>query len=227
MKLIPVIDLMRGHVVHARHGLRSRYLPIESKLAKGSRLDVIITALLDLHPFETIYIADLDAIQRTGDHFAGIEALPALFSKIEFWVDSGVSDGGDLKRWRKPGFRPVLASESLLDLSLVSDEVILSLDFEGDKLRGLVDWIDPATWPRDVIVMALTRVGSGLGPGFEQLSRLRELAPQKNYYCAGGVRDLNDLLDLKKMGISGVLLASALHDGRLSVADIQTMVGSL
>jgi phosphoribosylformimino-5-aminoimidazole carboxamide ribotide isomerase len=68
--------------------------------------------------------------------------------------------------------------------------------------------------------MSLKRVGSQRGPDFERLAQLRRLARQKNYYCAGGVRYLQDLRDLKKMEISGVLLASALHDGTLSAAEL-------
>ena len=37
MKLIPVIDLKAGEVVHARRGDRDNYRPIVSPLCRGSR----------------------------------------------------------------------------------------------------------------------------------------------------------------------------------------------
>ncbi|MGH8720119.1 MAG: HisA/HisF-related TIM barrel protein [Burkholderiales bacterium] len=223
MKLIPVIDLMAGHVVRARHGLRSQYRPIESKLGRGSRAEDIVAALLDLYPFDTLYIADLDAVEQTGNHFSVIEKLAALFPMVEFWVDSGIREAQDLERWRKPRFRPVIGSECLADCSLLERQVILSLDFDGARLRGPAPLFSSSAFsPQHVIIMSLKRVGSELGPDFERLESLKTLAPEKNLYCAGGVRNAQDLYDLKKMGAAGVLLASALHDETLGAADLRS-----
>jgi phosphoribosylformimino-5-aminoimidazole carboxamide ribotide isomerase len=64
--------------------------------------------------------------------------------------------------------------------------------------------------------MTLGRVGSGLGPDITALRDIRQLSPATELYAAGGVRDADDLNRLHSLGLSGVLLASALHDGRLS-----------
>jgi phosphoribosylformimino-5-aminoimidazole carboxamide ribotide isomerase len=68
VKLIPVVDLLNGEVVHARKGQRSHYLPLQSSLCQGTQPETVVGALLDLYPFRTLYIADLDAIQRRGSH---------------------------------------------------------------------------------------------------------------------------------------------------------------
>src|SRR5215471_11081379 len=75
LELIPVVDLLGGQVVHARKGQRSHYLPLESGLCGGSEPETIVGALLDLHPFQTLYIADLDAIQRRGSHVDAIRRI--------------------------------------------------------------------------------------------------------------------------------------------------------
>ena len=100
---------------------------------------------------------------------------------------------------------------------------ILSIDFRGESFIGppaLRD--DPATWPDDVIAMTLARVGSGAGPDFETLSGLRDRARAVGcpvrIWAAGGVRDLADMARLAAEGISGALVATALHDGRLDKA---------
>jgi phosphoribosylformimino-5-aminoimidazole carboxamide ribotide isomerase len=38
--------------------------------------------------------------------------------------------------------------------------------------------------------------------------------------AGGGVRDLDDLRQLAEFGCDGALVASALHDGRLTAADV-------
>ncbi|MGH8728150.1 MAG: HisA/HisF-related TIM barrel protein [Burkholderiales bacterium] len=221
MKLIPVIDLMHGHVVRARHGLRSQYRPVESKLAKGSRPEGIVAALLDFYSFDTLYFADLDAIEQRGDHFSTIEKLASRFRQVEFWVDAGIREARNLERWSKTRFRLIVASESMAEISLLQRDAVLSLDFDGPCLRGPSQLLSsPDLWPQDVIVMSLKRVGSELGPDFERLTELKKLAPGKKYYCAGGVRGLQDVLTAKTLGAEGILLASALHDGALSAVDI-------
>jgi len=68
MIIIPVLDLMNGEVVHAKHGNRHEYLPIKSVLTYSSEPLAVVQALLALYPFKQLYIADINAIQKTGSH---------------------------------------------------------------------------------------------------------------------------------------------------------------
>jgi phosphoribosylformimino-5-aminoimidazole carboxamide ribotide isomerase len=38
----------------------------------------------------------------------------------------------------------------------------------------------------------------------------------------GGIRDIQDLRELKKLGVSGALVATALHDGKLKVDELKS-----
>ena len=77
-----MIDLKAGSVVHARMGRRDQYRPIETPLCRGSAPRDVVKGLLRLAPFPSLYLADLDAIERRGDHAASLDALaeahPAL-----------------------------------------------------------------------------------------------------------------------------------------------------
>ncbi len=73
--------------------------------------------------------------------------------------------------------------------------------------------------------MTLARVGAGQGPDYERLAGIIARAGGRRVHAAGGVRDAGDLHRLAEMGVAGVLLASALHDGRLSRADIAAFTG--
>ena len=63
VELIPVIDLKGGQVVRAQFGRRDDYWPIQSPLSATSDPIDVARGLLSLYPFETFYIADLDAIE--------------------------------------------------------------------------------------------------------------------------------------------------------------------
>ncbi len=150
MEVIPVIDLKGGAVVRARLGRRETYAPIETPLAATSAPAEIVAGLLALYPFRAIYAADLDAIERRGDHGAVLHALGEASPQVEFWVDSGVADAAAAQaRLREPEI-VVLGSECLRDaasLAALKGEAraILSLDFDEEGFRG-----DPAILTRPI-----------------------------------------------------------------------------
>ena len=68
--------------------------------------------------------------------------------------------------------------------------------------------------------MTLARVGSGSGPDLKRLAAIQAVASGRRVFAAGGMRNVADLLALKEAGIAGALVASCLHDGRLTGNDI-------
>jgi len=230
MDVIPVIDIKGGVVVHARMGRRDEYRPIVTPLsATADPLDVV-RGLLSVHPFTTLYVADLDAIERTGDNSAVLRRLRAELPDTALWVDCGIADHTAAEAWLQADFgHLVIGSEAQTDAALLRrfadhSRVVLSLDFRGMALRGPPALLaEPAHWPQRVIVMALSRVGSGAGPDIERLYGIRDAAPTKAVYAAGGIRDGADLAALANGHIAGALVASCLHDGRLRGPEIETL----
>lgn len=218
-------------MVHARAGERERYRPLEgSELTRSAEPVAVVEALLALHPFRVLYLADLDAIRGRGDHRPLLAELGRRFPDLGLWVDAGIASEDRLCDLAAlPGLRPVLGSESQEDsrlleraLELVPERVLLSLDWRGEEPldpAGLRN--RPELWPRDVIVMTLARVGTGSGPDFARLAEVRDAAgPERRIWAAGGVRGLEDLLCLRDREIAGALVATALHDGRLGRAEL-------
>lgn len=228
MHVIPVIDLKGGAVVWACRGERDLYAPIATPLAPTSAPVDVVAGLLTLHPFRTIYVADLDAIVSRRSQEANLDALSAAFPDVTFWVDSGVDEIDAARSWllRHPRAHLVLGSETMRDLSALEalreeGRILLSLDFRGETFLGPPALCDaPHLWPARVICMMLARVGGEAGPDMDRLAGLRDRASAALLYAAGGLRGPSDLARLSALGVDGVLVASALHDGRLSRADL-------
>ena len=231
MEVIPVIDLKGGVVVRARHGERASYRPIETPLSRSSDPLDVVAGLLSVHPFRTLYIADLDAIERRGDAGSSIAGIAAKFPRLSLWVDNGCSDRDRAKVLLKrlPNASLVLGSELQHDEELIGSErgnsrIILSLDFRGQEFLGpsaLLD--DPGHWPSCIIVMTLAKVGSGGGPDFDRYAVIKKKAAGRAIYLAGGLRDRDDLAAVEASGAAGILVASALHDGRIISADLAAL----
>jgi phosphoribosylformimino-5-aminoimidazole carboxamide ribotide isomerase len=235
LHIIPVIDLKDGVVVHAKLGLRSHYLPIQSQLTKSNQPLTIVAALLELYPFQTLYIADLDAICGTGNHDDEIAAISQAHPQLSIWLDCGISQMNHRALHIGGNIRPVVGSENIQNLQdyraisyACQSKHVLSLDYSATSAMGIAELHESARfWPDDTICMTLNAVGSGQGVDYERLNNLIKMNSARKspsrIYAAGGVRGLKDLEQLKEMGVSGALIATALHNDSLSRAGISSI----
>jgi phosphoribosylformimino-5-aminoimidazole carboxamide ribotide isomerase len=134
-----------------------------------------------------------------------------------------------------------LPSPSLLadTLQLVGqDRCIFSLDLKGGMpITQVAAWRDltPAEIAgeaikigiRTLVVLDLADVGGNQGTTTTDLcAGLRRNHPHVRLFAGGGVRSMADVQTLGRSGCNGVLVASALHDGHLTVADLAA-IGAL
>lgn len=235
MQIIPVLDLLNGVVVHAKKGQRKHYLPITSALTTSTQATDIVKAFLALYPFSRLYIADLNAIQKTNveqpHHFEIIKTIQEKFPFLEIWLDAGIKKVEDLSIWKKLNIRHVIGTENIADLQdfldlrrVLQEKIILSLDFMPQGYHGPKALLESTYWPRDVIVMTLTQVGSNNGVDIETLESILKKNNQQRIYAAGGVRNSDDLMTLSQRKIHGALVASALHARQLSHTDIAQLM---
>ncbi len=231
MEIIPVIDLLDGQVVHAKKGQRQSYQPIQSSLCQSSEPIAICNALLELYPFKTIYIADLNAIQQQNsqqlNHFITIQSIQQKFPLLNIWLDAGVANRNDLSIWENCPYTRILGSENFTSLgdylSMKSGlkDFVLSLDFFSDGFRGPHELLSKTEyWPQRVIAMSLTHVGAAKGPNMALHHQLQQQSPLTQQIAAGGIRNAQDLYQLKDYNVTASLVASALHSGAISYADL-------
>lgn len=228
MEIIPVIDLMHDHVVHARFGQRQHYQPIRSLLCQSSAPIDIVSALFELYPFKRIYIADLNAIMGQSNHSPVISHIQMQYPDIEIWLDAGIKNANALALWEKVKVTHVIGSENLAtthDLTEISHQLngdyVLSLDFNQAGFIGPAGLQNNTEyWPEKVIAMTLSQVGSQLGADIERLQAVINNAKGRAVYAAGGVRNNDDINVLQELCVAGALVATALHNKKLSLAKI-------
>ncbi len=225
MQIIPVIDLKNQHVVLARSGDRNNYRPLSTPLCPTADVFDVIQHFLNLYPFPQFYIADLDAIMRQGHHDALIDSVIRQYPDIIFWIDNGLSLADYKKQPRRHNHQPIIASESHPELSeTIPAEAILSLDFKGNRTLGAPSLFSRADlWPETIIIMTLSQIGLNNGPDFDKLKTFCQSHPDKEFVAAGGIRGFDDLLQLSGLGIQKALVASCLHSGNLTSAQIDKL----
>jgi phosphoribosylformimino-5-aminoimidazole carboxamide ribotide isomerase len=232
MRVVPVLDLKGGIVVHARRGRRAEYAPLCSPLVEGCEPVAVARALCAVCRAPTVYVADLDALAGGPVNEA---ILTALASVAEPWVDAAATTPERAAALRRAGAaRNVLGTESIdsdaatpRQLSVPAPGVVLSVDLRDGRLISpaaqLAGRAPAAAAPlaralgvRELLVIDLARVGSGSGPPLDAVGELATALPGVAIYAGGGVRDDADLRALESAGAAGALVATALHEGRLT-----------
>lgn len=234
-KVIPVIDLLDGVVVHAKRGERASYQPIQSQLAHSTKPLDIVAALLDVYPFEQLYIADLNAIQKlNGTHAYNYNVIAAIqrhYPKLKLWVDAGIGHPDDINIWNISNINLVIGSENFKNITdyltiskLLQNNFILSLDYFSSGYQGPSELLkNTEHWPEDVIVMSLANIGANQGANFDLLNQIRLSAPNNHIYAAGGVRHQADLQTIKASGMQGALLATSLHTLQITPKQLENL----
>lgn len=248
MQIIPVLDIAGGIAVHAQAGDRTRYAPVESGLIPGQVGDPVALlrafhATLGIHE---CYVADLDAIQGGAVQRTLIRELAEFHTGFAgaLLVDAGThSPGGALEVLSSGASEVVVGLETLqafADLTAIvrvvgSSRVVFSLDLRlgnpilhgamhdargaGPDALSLAEQA-AAAGAATVLLLDLGRIGTGCGVDLGLLESLRLRLPGIRLLAGGGVLTRRDLERMRDLGCDGALVASAIHSGRLSAADL-------
>jgi len=236
VRVIPVIDLLGGAVVRGVGGQRDKYRPIESHLVDSSEPLAVANAIRDYLGTSYIYIADLDAI-RTGTLSRNcLEQL--VHAGFDILLDAGAFQVRQVGLLLDLGIRDVvIALETLTDQTALAasiekfgpDQVVFSLDLKANwpLMSDSCPWseLTPSQIAEEavdlgverMIVLDLHSIGRGSGiPTLPLCQRLLQSHPDLRLITGGGVRTQDDIDALTNEGLDGIMVASALHDGRLT-----------
>jgi phosphoribosylformimino-5-aminoimidazole carboxamide ribotide isomerase len=234
MRIVPVLDIKNGVVVRGIAGRRENYRPIVSQLTSSSFPVDLAKAFRDQLGLREIYLADLDAI-------GGQEPCWKIYGDIRslgcrLWVDAGIRNVSDAHKLLQGGISDIVIGletlagptevKAICD-TLESEQIIFSLDLKHGKPLGNVNaWSKEDAYPianeaigfgiRRLIILDLAMVGRGRGLGTEELCRrIAKVNPSIEICAGGGIQGPEDFSRLAECGVQTVLIASALHDGRL------------
>lgn len=242
MRVRPVLDLLEGVVVRGIGGQRGDYRPIVSRLTTDPSPLSVARSLADTFGFRDFYVADLDAILHARPNLRHLEELTKAGFRLA--VDAGVKSPGEVDRLLSAGVETViLGLESLHSPESFSQianrarisRFLFSLDLQHGKPLATEHW--PATAPaildlvlaaglNRLLVLDLADVGTAAGGSTQDLIRDCRVLPQvQELWAGGGARGPEDLRHWEALGIDEVLVASALHDGRLTAADVEGYAG--
>ncbi len=225
-RIVFVLDIFNGNAVHAVRGERQKYQPVRSSRICSSSAPIDIISALK--PRE-VYIADLNRLQHLGNNF---ELIKKISAKTKTMVDTGAENINDIEKVVEIADTVTLGTEtaSLGLIKKASEQFSGSINVSIDIKNGRVltkDWsmeIKPAELVKllneynikDIIILDLNKVGTRTGIDLHFLHEIAGLSTY-NVLVGGGIRDMNDINALKKIGVRGALVATAVHNGSIPV----------
>jgi phosphoribosylformimino-5-aminoimidazole carboxamide ribotide isomerase len=110
------------------------------------------------------------------------------------------------------------------------DRITLALDVlptaDGDFDAALHGWVEgsgislwnvldyyPAGVAQRILVTDVSRDGMLMGPNMDLMKALRKKRPDLEIQASGGVKSIDDLYDLKALGVHGAIVGKAIYEG--------------
>jgi phosphoribosylformimino-5-aminoimidazole carboxamide ribotide isomerase len=239
MKIIPVIDVLNGVAVHGVRGERERYQPLKSALCRSANpLDIAST--FESLGFTGLYLADLDAILGKPANFPVYRQIMTR-TRLDLMVDAGIADIAKAKEVLATEVsKIVVGSETLESLEFLGqavkafgeDKIVVSIDLKEGKVLSVSEAIasmDAVSFAqklanigvRQIIILDLDRVGTEHGINLALLRNILEKTGVE-VLVGGGIRSIQELEELRKLGVSGALVATILHNGKLEVDELKS-----
>ncbi len=226
MDIYPAVDILDGKCVQLVQGRRENRTEYGSPVAQAERW-------LEMGA-EALHIINLDG--AFGQSRKNAEIIREIVSEtnVTIQLGGGIRSTDDAAGWLKTGVDRVilgtLAIQKPESIEIISEEfgseaVMAGVDARGGQ-TGIRGWEEPAgddiTWAHRFETLGAgsllyTNVDvEGLEKGINPLP-VKDLINNTGLpvVAAGGISSVSDVITLKTMGVSGVVLGSALYSGKI------------
>ncbi|MDW7731524.1 MAG: HisA/HisF-related TIM barrel protein [Methanolobus sp.] len=233
-RILLVLDIFNRTVVHAQGGNRHEYKPIHfsSHICNSSDPVKVIETI---RPQE-VYIADLNLLQDIGKREKNFEVLEQVARRAKTMVDPGISSPSETEDILEIVQTVVLGTETA-SLDTIREvaaahpgRVVVSIDKKYGKILSndsgmpsdpfeIVEILNEFDL-QDIIILDLDRVGTSSGVDSQFLSKIVSIS-NHSVLLGGGVRNIEDIETLEKIGLKGAIVATALHNGSIPLEMVQ------
>jgi phosphoribosylformimino-5-aminoimidazole carboxamide ribotide isomerase len=231
MKIIPAVDIMGGKCVRLLRGD-----PKKNKIYYDDPLEA--AQLLENQGIELLHVIDLDAALGFGQNIEVIQKiLENLTAKVQI--------GGGIRTLQKAdqllnlgSYRVIFGTAAIKNPDLIkeavkkygSESIAVAIDekngkvaFHGWKKDSNINYLELAKSfeTLDVGCLIFTPIsvdGTLKGPQIEKTAKLVKSVTVP-VIASGGVAKVQDLVELSKIGVDGVIVGTAIYEKKFTVQE--------
>lgn len=234
MKVIPAIDIMDDNVVRLVKG------DPKNKTVYSSN-PVEIAKKWEKAGADMLHIVDLDATLGIGSNFQVIKKIAENVS-IPIEVGGGLRTQETIENVLHFASKVVLGTIAFKNKEILQkvsekfgkDRIIISMDQLNGKIviggwkeitgieliQGLENFVRLGY--SEFLFTSVGRDGTLQGPDLDSLRKACSVQNTR-IIASGGISSLQDTINVKKCGASGIILGKALYDGKISVEEVKAI----
>ncbi len=240
MEVIPAIGLFQGNVVKIAQGNFSNV-----KVYEEQALDVALR--IEDAGFKRVWLIDLDGVKKgVIVNWTTIEMI-SRYTSLDIDFAGGVTNDGDIQLAFGSGASRISAGRiattkpELLNQWIITygpEKIILSADSKNGKVT-VGEWTntldtDTSDFIRKFVDRGIHLVkstdvvshGQAKGPALDLYQNLIKEIPELSLIASGGVRNLDDLESLKKIGAHSAIIGKALHEDLIPLDELKSFIQS-
>jgi phosphoribosylformimino-5-aminoimidazole carboxamide ribotide isomerase len=234
-KVIPGISISEGNVVKTLQG-------DFSKLLKFNYSPVDLAKLFEDIGVEVVHLVDVDgAVQGTPVNYHVLEAIAGHTDlKVDF--AGGIRTDGDINKVFEYGAsyftagtvavnEPKLFSSWIISygrekIALSADSLDRKIKIKGWMKKTDVDLFEHIEfyYSKGLKYLKLTdidRDGVLVGPNFDLIREVVEQFPDICVAASGGVRSVEDIRNLRDLGVYAVIVARAIYEDKIRIEELK------
>lgn len=231
MIILPAIDIKEGQCVRLTRG--------DFDTAEKVAVDPLETALaFQRAGAQWIHMVDLDGAKEGGLKNSEIFLRVAKNTGLKVELGGGIRTLESIDYYMEQGIsRVIIGSAAITQPDLVrtaaekyGDRIAVGIDARNGMVSGGgwladsdINYLDLAKKMESIgikyiIFTDISKDGTLSGPNLEQLSRISG-AVSCDVIASGGIHIMQDIVDLKEMGLYGAICGKSIYKGTLSLAE--------
>jgi phosphoribosylformimino-5-aminoimidazole carboxamide ribotide isomerase len=238
MQIIPAIDIIDGKCVRLTQGDYA-----QKTIYNENPLEVALQ-------FESIGITRLHLVDLDGAKLGEVvnyKVLEKIASKTKLSIDfgGGIKTDDDIETVFNYGadlatVGSVAVKNKELFFSWIkkygAEKIFLGADVKNEKIAvggwlettnvSIYDFIEENLKEgiKHVFCTDISKDGLLQGPSIELYKNMINKFPALNLTASGGVSQLSDLIELKKIGCIGAIVGKAIYEGRITMNELKTFL---
>lgn len=231
MKIIPALDIKNGKCVRLFQGDYTKETIYEDD-------PIIVARKWEAQGAKQLHIVDLDGAKSGEQINMDIIAQLIKTVKIPTQVGGGIRDLTSIIRIIEVGAKSVILGTAAFDevdflknaINKYRNKIIISLDSKNGILMKN-GWTEKSDSELFSTLQELEKIGVGsiiftdtikdgtlTEPNYEVIRSIKENT-KINLIVAGGISSIEQIKELKKMNVDGVIIGKALYEGRINLKE--------